>query len=72
MLTYYGKAILTENFSYFCSINVLIFSHKLTLKTVDIAYKYIRMFLKSYIILYLVFHLAILMVISKSPIKTQN
>ena len=33
---YYGKAILTENFSYFCSINVLNFSHKLTLKTVDI------------------------------------
>ena len=35
MLTYYGKAILTENFSYFCSINVLNFSHKLTLKTVN-------------------------------------
>ena len=42
------KAKLIENYSYFCSINVLIFSHKLTLKTVDIVYKYIRMSLKSY------------------------
>ena len=48
MITYYGKAILTENFSYFCSINVLNFSHKLTLKTVDIAYKSIKMSLKRY------------------------
>ena len=36
MLTYYGTAILTENFGYFFSINVLNFPHKLTLKTVDI------------------------------------
>ena len=33
----YDKAKLIENYSYFCSINVLTSSHKLTLKTVDIA-----------------------------------
>ena len=33
MLTYYD---IYKNCSYFCSINVINFSHKLTLKTVDI------------------------------------
>ena len=32
---FYDKAKLIKNYSYFFSISVLIFSHKLTLKTVD-------------------------------------
>ena len=43
------RLYLPEILDIFCSINVLIFAHKLTLKTVDIAYKYIRMSLKSQI-----------------------
>ena len=41
------KLNLSKIIAIFCSINVLIFSHKLTLKTVDIAYKYVRMSLKT-------------------------